>query len=285
MIEKGSKMSEQKLSPQQPNDLETPNEDLTKITDVLGFETPEPLIEDDYESDSAPQTPYEKWQADPSKENLAAVTQSLRPTIESVIASMGDAGNPHIRSRANVVAAKAIQSYDPSYGASLPTYVSGQLRQLSRDVRKSNNVLSIPEGIQLDGYALYRAEKQFMEDHDREPTVQELADASHLSVKRIQQIRKKLRATMTDSAATGEDGSALAMGEETDHSTEAMEYVYNDSDMVDKKLLEYTTGYGGEAPLSSAEIMRKLKLTPVQLTRRKARLSMRIMNIIHDLER
>jgi hypothetical protein len=277
-------MSEPKSSPQQPNDLETPNEELTKITDVLGFQTPEPLLEDD-DPQPEPTTPYARWQADPSQKNLAEVTKSLRPTIDSVIASMGDAGNPHVRSRANVVAAKAIKSYDPTQGASLATYVSGQLRQLSRDVRKSNNVLSIPEGVQLDGYALYRAEQQFMEDHDREPTVQELADKSHLSVKRIKQIRQKLRATMTDGAATGEDGSALAAGEETDHSTEAMDYVYNDSDVTDQKLLEYTTGYGGETPLSNAEIMRKLKLTPVQLTRRKARLSMRIMNIIHDLER
>lgn len=277
-------MSELKSSPQQPNDLETPNEELTKITDVLGFQTPEPLLEDD-DPQPEPTTPYARWQADPSQKNLAEVTKSLRPTIDSVIASMGDAGNPHVRSRANVVAAKAIKSYDPTQGASLATYVSGQLRQLSRDVRKSNNVLSIPEGVQLDGYALYRAEQQFMEEHDREPTVQELADKSHLSVKRIKQIRQKLRATMTDGAATGEDGSSLAAGEETDHSTEAMDYVYNDSDVTDQKLLEYTTGYGGETPLSNAEIMRKLKLTPVQLTRRKARLSMRIMNIIHDLER
>ena len=277
-------MSEPKSSPQQPNDLETPNEELTKITDVLGFQTPEPLLEDD-DPQPEPTTPYARWQADPSQKNLAEVTKSLRPTIDSVIASMGDAGNPHVRSRANVVAAKAIKSYDPTQGASLATYVSGQLRQLTRDVRKSNNVLSIPEGVQLDGYALYRAEQQFMEEHDREPTVQELADKSHLSVKRIKQIRQKLRATMTDGVATGEDGSSLAAGEETDHSTEAMDYVYNDSDVTDQKLLEYTTGYGGETPLSNAEIMRKLKLTPVQLTRRKARLSMRIMNIIHDLER
>lgn len=278
-------MSELKSSPQPQNDLEQPiNEDLIKVTDVLGFQTPEPLIEDDY-TQPEPTTPYEKWKADPSQKNLAEVTRSLRPTIDSVIASMGDAGNPHVRSRANVVAAKAIKTYDPSQGASLATYVSGQLRQLTRDVRKSNNVLSIPEGIQLDGYALYRAEQQFMEDHDREPTVQELADKSHLSVKRIKQIRQKLRATMTDGAATGEDGSSLAAGEETDHSTEALDYVYNDSDVTDQKLLEYTTGYGGETPLSNAEIMRKLKLTPVQLTRRKARLSKRVMDIIHDLER
>lgn len=280
-------MSEQESYPRQQNDSSEPNEDLIKITDVLGFKTPEPLIEIPAETEAATAalTPYDRWRIDPSKANLAAVTHSLKPTIESVIAGMGDAGNPHLRSKANVIAAKAIQSYDPEVGASLPTWVSGQLRQLTREVRKSNNVLALPEGIQLDNYALYRAEREFEETHDREPTLQELADASHLSPKRIRQIRSRVKAVVADSAAIGEDGSELVTGSNTDYSKEAMDYVYNDSDTTDKKILEYTTGYGGETPLDNATIMRKLKLTPVQLTRRKARLSLRMMNIIHDLER
>lgn len=278
-------MSELESSPiQQPDQND---EAVKSLTEVLDLEGPEPLIEIPDEARAAEEalTPYDRWQMDPSKANLAAVTKSLRPTIDSVIAGMGDAGNPHLRSRANVIAAKAIQSYDPSQGATLPTWVSGQLRQLSRDVRKSNNVLSIPEGVQLDSYALYKAEKQFEEEHDREPTVKELADLAHLSVKRIEQIRKKTKAVVMDGATVGEDGSELVQGGSTDYSREAMDYVYNDSDTTDQKLLEYLTGYGGAEQLDSKEIMKQLKLTPVQLTRRKARLSARMMEILNDLER
>lgn len=278
-------MSELESSPTQQPDQN--DEAVKSLTEVLDLKGPEPLIEIPAEARAAEEalTPYDRWQMDPSKANLAAVTKSLRPTIDSVIAGMGDAGNPHLRSRANVIAAKAIQSYDPSQGATLPTWVSGQLRQLSRDVRKSNNVLSIPEGVQLDSYALYKAEKQFEEEHDREPTVKELADLAHLSVKRIEQIRKKTKAVVMDGAAIGEDGSELVQGSSTDYSREAMDYVYNDSDTTDQKLLEYLTGYGGTEQLDSKEIMKQLKLTPVQLTRRKARLSARMMEILNDLER
>lgn len=269
----------------QPDDLQ--NETVKSLTEVLDLQGPEPLITipDEERAAEAAMTPYDRWQMDPSKSNLAAVTKSLSPTIESVIAGMGGAGNPHLRSRANVIAAKAVQTYDPSQGASLPTWVSGQLRQLSRDVRKSNNVLSIPEGVQLDSYALYKAEKEFEEEHDREPTVKELADASHLSVKRIEQIRKKTKAVVMDGATVGEDGSELVQGGETDYSKEAMDYVYNESDTTDQKLLEYLTGYGGVDQLDNKAIMQELKLTPVQLSRRKARLSMRMMEILNDLER
>lgn len=254
------------------------------ITDIVGIqgpeeelELPEPPIED--------LTPYELYKLNPSRQNLAQVTKQLRPTIDSVLASIGATGNPHLKSRANVVAAKAIQSYNPDSGASLSTWVSSQLRQLSRDVRKSNNIMSIPEGVQLDSYALYRAENEFMEEHDREPTLKELADITHLSQKRIMHIRKKTKSIVADSATVGEDGSELAQGSETDHSQEAMDYIYNDSDTTDQKILEYLLGYGGETPLDNKTIMRKLKLTPVQLTRRKARLAMRINSIIADLEK
>jgi hypothetical protein len=64
-----------------------------------------------------------------------------------------------------------------------------------------------------------------------------------------------------------------------------MDYIYNDSDTTDQKLLEYLLGYGGETPLDNKTIQQKLKLTPVQLTRRKARLAMRFNTIIADLER
>lgn len=270
----------------QPQELEEPNEEPTmSITDVLGMQGPEEAIDLSEEELPKDMTPYELYKLNPTKQNLVSVTRQLRPTIDSVIASMGDAGNPHLRSRANVIAAKAIKSYNPDSGASLPTWVSSQLRQLSRDARKSNNVLSIPEGVQLDSYALYRAEREFMEEHDREPTLKELADITHLSQKRIAHIRKKVKAVVADGATVGEDGTELAQGSETDHSQEAMDYIYNDSDTTDQKLLEYLLGYGGETPLDNKTIQQKLKLTPVQLTRRKARLAMRFNTIIADLER
>lgn len=278
-------MNSNESSQTQPQELEELNEEPTMaITDVIGMQAPETELELP-EAPVEDLSPYDLYVLNPTQKNLMLVTKQLRPTIESVLASMGATGNPHLKSRANVVTAKAIKSYNPNSGASLSTWVSSQLRQLSRDVRKSNNVMSIPEGVQLDGYALYRAENEFMEEHDREPTLKELADLTHLSQKRIVQIRKKLKAVVADGASVGEDGTELAQGSETDHSQEAMDYIYNDSDTTDQKLLEYLLGYGGETPLDSKTIMKKLKLTPVQLTRRKARLAMRINSIIADLEK
>lgn len=272
---------------QQNEEKQADNEELLTVADVINFKKPEELIvlPEETEINQDALSPYDKWVLNPTQDNLANVTKSLKPTIDSVIANYGDLGNPQIKSKANVITAKAIQTYDPSFGVSLPTYVSSQLRQLTRTIRQSNNVLSIPEGVQLDAYAIYRAEKEFEDENGREPTLEELSDATHLSKKRITTIRKKNKAVVMDTATTSEEGTSLVGTSDVDYSKDAFDYIYNDSDTTDKKLLEYITGYGGITPLDNKTIMQKLKLTPVQLTRRKMRLSKRIMDIIHELEK
>lgn len=264
-------------------------EPLMSVTEVAfpDLQLPEDVdpIPEEIEVQQPKSTPYTIWKADPTTDNLAVVLDSLRPTIAAAVASYGGAGNPQIMSKARVVAAKAIKSYNPEAGTGLPTWVSNQLRQLTRDIRKSGNDLSVAEGIQLDGYRLFQAENEFQDEHGREPTLTELADMTHLSPRRIKNIRQKLKAVVMDTAATSETGDQLAATMETDFTKDALDYIYHEADTTDKKLLEYMTGYGGEDILDNKAIMAKLKLTPVQLSRRKARLALKINNIVNDLEK
>jgi hypothetical protein len=55
-----------------------------------------------------------------------------------------------------------------------------------------------------------------------------------------------------------------------------MDYIYNDSDLKDKQLLEHLLGYRGSEIWDSNTIMQKLGLNAVQLSRRKMRLGKRI---------
>lgn len=271
-------MSAVKLSP-----IEEQEEPLISISEVVGLKAPEPVIDIEEDKDISSLSPYERWIVQKDNDSLYEATKALKPTIDSVVASLGGTGNPQIASRARVIAAKAIQSYDPSSGASLPTWVSQQLRQLTRDIRRSNSMVRVPDGIQLDGYAIYRAEKEFEDEYGREPTVEELADAAHLSVKRIKDVRTKMRPIITDAGTENEEGSATLSVADSDYTQDALDYIYAESDRNDKKILEYTVGYGGAEPISNEKIMEKLRLTPVQLSRRKARLSMRINDVLEGL--
>lgn len=275
---------QQELSP-----IKEDKEPLISTADVLGWSTPEKFPDETQEevdqanAVAANLSPYDKWKADPTQNNLHSVVQYLKPTIGSVLSSIGGSA-PNIQSKARVLTAKAIQSYDPASGASLQTWVSNNLRQLTRDIRKSNSDIQIPEGVQLDAYAIYKAETELTDELNREPTVQEIADRAHLSIKRITDVRNKNKKQTSEASTIAEDGSSGITQSTNDYTGEATDYIYNDSDLNDKKIIEYTTGYGGSDILDSKEIMKRLKLTPVQLTRRKARLSQRIMQIVNDLE-
>lgn len=261
-------------------------EPLLTISETMGWNAPEKLNiipAEEEVLDEALNTPYAKWKADKSNANLYACTKHLQPTIDTVLATMGGTGNPQIAAKARVITAKAIKTYDPSHGASLKTHVTNQLRQLTRDLRKTDNVTSIPERVQLDGYAIYRAEKELTDELGKEPTVQEIADRAHLSIKRIKDVREKMHAVSTEGAYQ-DNGNNFLAGQDTDFSQDALDYVYNDSDRMDRLIMEYTTGYGGHKPLSVAEIKAKTGLNDVQISRRKARIALRVKDIMEDFD-
>lgn len=262
----------------------TPQEEepLLPILGVVGIEKPEALS--DFTDDEVnlqqvkPKNAYEAWKVEPSQKNLAGVVNSLNPTIGSVLATMQATGDPVIATKARVMTAKAVQSYDPAYGTTLPTWVSQQLRQLTREKRKSQNILNVPERVQMDAYALYKAEQEYYDENGREPTVEELSDAAHMSIQRIGDVRRKMRPVAADSGYDTEGGNLLE-GSTSDFYKDALDAVYDDSGRQDKRLLEMLVGYGGSRVLDSAAIMQKTGMSPVQLTRSKARLAKRIQDL------
>lgn len=266
-----------------------PSEPLMSITDVLQWDTPE-KFPDVTEEESAviadaisKRSEYDIWKQNPNSNNLYSVVRSLNPTIQATVRSLGSS-SPSILSKARVLAAKAVKTYDPLAGGSLQTWVSNNLRQLSRDIRKSNTDIQIPEGVQLDAFAIYKAEQELTDELGREPTVGEIADRAKLSIKRITDVRRKNKRQGSESGSEDENGQSVLIQNTTDYSNEALTYVYEDADIKDKKIIEYITGFGGVQPLQSADIMKKLGLTPVQLTRRKMRLSQKVMELKQALE-
>ena len=225
---------------------------------------------------------YSIYSVDPSPDNLNAVVDSLKPTINYQLSSLGATNNPVMRSKAKVYTANAIKKFDPEKAA-LPTFVSSQLRQLSRDMRKINTPVGIPERVQLDAYHINRSETEFIEENGREPDMAELADKSGVSIKRLQKVRETMVATPTEEAF-GESLFAETAGQNMDSwapdmHNEALEYVYHDADHVDRKILEHRLGFGGSKVMKAQDIAVKLKVSPSQVSRRVMRLSRRINEI------
>ena len=223
---------------------------------------------------------FNQYKADPTPDNLSSVVDHLNPVINYSISSINAFNDNLIKNKARVFAAQAVQKYDPASGASLPTWVSGQLMQLKRFKREVNQPVKVPERVQLDAYTLSRAEQEFIDKFDREPDVEELADYAKMPRKRIEKIRRSFRA-MPSQGAIG-DGFTQ---HETDFGAEALDYAYKDADKLDRKIIEMKTGYGGRyEPMAPNKIAAMLGLTPSQLTRRSIKLSLRIQEIEKNLQ-
>lgn len=225
---------------------------------------------------SKPKDFYSMWQEDPSPANLKKVVDSLEPTIAKFSSSIGAADNPYIMSRGRVLAAKAVQTYNPSAGAQLHTWVSNQLQPLRRSKRESNSPVHIPEGIQLDAWTITQGERDFTDKHGRDPDVNELADFIKLPVERISKVRKTMRPVASESMLSEENGSNIQT-QEPDYSDEALRYVYDELDYVDRKILEWKTGYGGAEKLPALEVAKRLKLDPSNISRRSAVIGRKIL--------
>ena len=240
-----------------------------------------------------PAAAYEIWANDKSDENFSNLYKTLRPTIQYALASNNAVGDSLIETKAKVLAAKAIKNYDPSYGNSLPTYLSGQLQKLTRITRDLRSPIKVPERQLYEAAELARTEEEWKEDHGgKEPTVSDLADKMGVSIKKIENIRKQFMKQVSESkyfsGATSEDdtsSNAEQAASETSYTKEAIGYVYNDLGYRDKKILEYTTGYGGSDILSPAEISKKLNISQSQVSRINAKLANRIFDTERTLEK
>jgi DNA-directed RNA polymerase specialized sigma subunit len=139
-------------------------------------------------------------------------------------------------------------------------------------------VIKVPERILLDSFQLSQKEKEFVDIHDRDPDIVELADFSKIPVHRIKKIRMMSRPTPTEGAL----GDAMT-GDSDDFSEEATDYIHRDSDRVDRKILEWRTGHGGSDILTPLEIAARLKISPSQVSRRATRLTYKINQMVEDL--
>lgn len=222
---------------------------------------------------------WEDWKTSQDPEKLRVVVDKLQPVIRQNLTLIGASGDKHMELKARAVAASAVRNYDPQYGASLKTWTGQQMLQMKRAKRQADAMVAVPERIQMAAYALNKAEREFEDTHDRSPDLHELADQVKMSPERIAQVRKATSAATTEGAF----GEAGGISVPVDNMPEALDIAYDEGDYVDRKLLEWRTGYGGAEQRSSEEIATKLKMTPVQLSRASARLSYKLQKLEQEL--
>ena len=213
---------------------------------------------------------YDKWKSDPTQDNNAEILNTLSPVISGATRMHVGSDNPLLRSQARRMTLRALKTYDPSRSR-LKTHLTNHLRGLKRVSRKQSTVLAVPERVALDKYNLDLSNQELADELGREPSVSELADKTGLSSRRIAHVRCYMPA-VAEGTMQRQDDFLGAVRPAVSSSNTWQEIVYEEAAPLDKKIMEWTLGLGGQAVLPNAEIARRLKRSPGAISQRKQKL-------------
>ena len=219
---------------------------------------------------------HERWLADQTPANVAPLLASLKPTIDSALHSYAGGDPERYRPRAELLTVQALRTYDPGKGTKLSSHIYNSLQRLNRERADRGQLLHIPENVTLERNTLLKATSEFEADHGRAPSQSELADKTGISVRRMSKISQYKNQAM-ESQFLSEKGDSMYPNTPGNDQNIWIDYVYNELDPVDQKILEWSTGYGGVKPIAKKEMAQRLRISAPAV-------SARINKIVKKLE-
>lgn len=223
---------------------------------------------------------YDAWRAQRTPEAASHLLGALRPAIDRGLrAHVGPQAGPNLRVHARRLALQALETYDPSR-ARLGTHLVNHLRGLKRLSRRSQQILAVPERLVLDRNYVQECRRQLSDELGRDPSTQELADRTGLSLRRIARVERlqqpMAEGTALRTSAMSEDGHGFQPTVMRDISDVWLEAVYGDLDGTNQRIMEWTLGLHGQPQLSNQQIAAKLRMTPGAISQRKAQIQAKL---------
>lgn len=210
---------------------------------------------------------YKTWRDAPDDTNTSNLLGALKPQINSALKNFAPGMEDSLSLKANVLAMKALKTYDPTKGMHIKSYVYQQLQPIQRVFGKRSNPVKVPERQILEGSALSRYENEFRDEWGREPSVAELADIAGVSIKRIEKIRRN-KVTVSETGSLNEETGDTMSSNKDDPQEVWAHYIYAGLDPVDQRIYEMVTGYGGSKTFKKTDIAAHLKISPAAVSQR-----------------
>jgi len=216
-----------------------------------------------------------KWNNSGLDTDFDTVMKDVQPIIDKAVISYAPNSSPAVRSKAKVLAAKAIRSFDPKQGTKLQTHLFTQMQPLQREAGAYTTVHA-PERVHLDLKKVKEMQRQFFDEHGRDPNDDELADFTGLSRKRLRHIRKFNKGLLGEGVfeETSESGTGLPKTIEAANLWE--DFVYSELGPQDKLIYDLKTGHNGRKQLPITAIARKLRISSGAVSQRLGRIANRI---------
>lgn len=195
----------------------------------------------------------------------------LSPTITKAVNAYAG-GDSLYNTQARVMALDAAKKYQPDKGATIETFVYGQLRPLQRLAAQRGNLTRVSENVALQRSAVNRAIRELTADLGEDPTTEQIADKTGLSKKRINALMNYMP-VVPDSVAVSPEGDSIGAYKPEKTVELYNEVIYNELDNTDKRIYEWSTGYGKGERLSGVQIAKKLGISPAAVSKRYANIA------------
>ena len=221
--------------------------------------------------------PYMNWKQNQSPAQNDMIVEKIQPIIDSALKTyVGTDAPPTVRLQAKRMALEGLKSYDPAK-SKLKTHMMWHLQGLKRAGAKANQILNVPERVRLDNNYVNTSFKELEDQLGREPSDNELADYTGMSLKRIQKVRN-YRPGLSEGAATQSymDGDGEGVTDPASYIPGGSkglawrDFVYDGLDDRSKLIMEHTFGMNGKRILDNISIASKLRITPARVSQIRA---------------
>lgn len=217
---------------------------------------------------------WKAWKKQPTPSNMQTLLDRANPLIQKEVNRWsGTLARPALEIEGKRLAVEAIESYSPSSGAALSTHIMNRLQKLSRLSYTHQNIARIPEHQVLKFHTYNMAQSSLQDRLGRDPTADELSEELGWPKSHLTNFQKSLRKEFVESGerppifdAKADEGGLV-------------DFVFHDLSPVQKKIFQYSTGYGGAPILSNPAMTKKLKMTQGQLSYQKRLLVDKIQSI------
>lgn len=227
---------------------------------------------------------YAEWLKDKSPANMSKVVDAFAPTINSEIMRYSGP-KPLLRSRAKVLAVKAVKSFDPMSGARLNSWIVTNLQPLARYSIKQRDI-QVPEVAARQAAEVSRVTEYLKDDLGRDPTDDEIADEIGISPKRVADVRKMAVPSVVsgsfDEAVDGDNSSSAPAVETPSQVPYAQEAVYQGLSDTDKLIFDHLTGMHGKRQLSGRDIAGMLGVSPSAVSQRANAIAEQISYVVNN---
>jgi len=204
---------------------------------------------------------YQNWTKTRRASEVSPMLDYLNSDIDKAIyAYSGLNAGPAVKSKAKLLAVKAIKNYDPKSASSLRSWVYTQLQPLSRYTRELAPS-PMPERAVQQLSALKRYENDFYENKGRAPSDAELADLAGISLKQMNKIRGLDKKTYSENyvAFSGENPVStqeLVVAQNAKAKEGILDTMYSSLTPAEQIIVEHKLGYNNKRILSNNEIAR-----------------------------